>query len=138
MSTTMPSSSSTGRRNVASTTNVAPWRRWAGPNTSPRKLWATIMWSRTVRLNTGSPVVYLGVVVVHTQAKRRRFTVNQAGHRGRELGEGALVGDQHVVGGIREQVEGDGHALGERAATGGCDPAHLARLEGESPGVEPL
>ena len=30
-------------RNVASTTYVAPCRRCAGPNTSPRKLWAIIM-----------------------------------------------------------------------------------------------
>ena len=43
------------RRNVASTTYVAPWSRCAGPNTSPRRLWATIMWSRTVTLNTVYP-----------------------------------------------------------------------------------
>ena len=53
MSTTMPSASRSARRNVASMTYVAPWSRWAGPNTSPRKLWAIIMWSRTVTLNTG-------------------------------------------------------------------------------------
>jgi hypothetical protein len=40
------------RRKVASTTYVAPCRRCAGPNTSPRKLWAIIMWSRIVTLNT--------------------------------------------------------------------------------------
>ena len=27
------------------------WRFGAGPNTSPRRLWAIIMWSRTVTLN---------------------------------------------------------------------------------------
>ena len=41
------------RRKVASTTYVAPCSRCAGPNTSPRKLWAIIMWSRTVTLNIG-------------------------------------------------------------------------------------
>jgi len=52
MSTTMPSASSVARRKVASTTYVTPCRRCAGPNTSPRRLWAIIMWSRTVTLNT--------------------------------------------------------------------------------------
>src|SRR5215217_6568971 len=51
MSTTMPSASRVARWKVASTTYVAPCSRCAGPNTSPRKLWAIIMWSRTVTLN---------------------------------------------------------------------------------------
>src|SRR4051812_30531722 len=51
MSATIPSPSSSARRKVASTTYVAPCRRCAGPNTSPRRLWAIIMWSRTVTLN---------------------------------------------------------------------------------------
>ena len=55
MSTTIPCSSSVAPRNVASTTNVAPCSRCAGPKTSPRRLWATIMWSRTVTLNTRPP-----------------------------------------------------------------------------------
>src|SRR5947209_15129921 len=52
MSTTTPAEPSSARRKVASTTNVAPCSRWAGPNSSPRRLCATIMWSRTVTLNT--------------------------------------------------------------------------------------
>ena len=47
--------SSARRRNVASTTYVAPCSRWAGPKTSPRRLCAIIMWSRTVTLNIASP-----------------------------------------------------------------------------------
>ena len=43
------------RTDVASTTKVAPCSRCAGPNTSPRKLCATITWSRTVMLNNGVP-----------------------------------------------------------------------------------
>src|SRR5215475_13568065 len=54
MSTTTLSASSCARRKVASTTYVAPCRRCAGPKTSPRKLCAIIMWSRTVTLYTGS------------------------------------------------------------------------------------
>ena len=38
-------------RNSASTAKVAPCRRCAGPNSSPRKLCAIMMWSQTVRLN---------------------------------------------------------------------------------------
>ena len=55
MSTRIPSSSSASPRNVASTTKVAPCSRWAGPKTSPRRLCATIMWSRTVTPNTAPP-----------------------------------------------------------------------------------
>jgi hypothetical protein len=36
--------------NSQSTTKVAPCSRWAGPKISPRKLWATMMWSRTQKL----------------------------------------------------------------------------------------
>src|SRR3712207_3883220 len=100
MSTTIPSASRSARRNVASTTKVAPCRRWAGPKTSPRKLWATIMWSRTVTLNTkslpvGRRVVGNRVVGNHV-AQGRKATCGEPGQHVREGIERRLAGDERV------------------------------------------
>src|SRR5215207_7105397 len=100
MSTTMPSASSSARRNVASTTKVAPCRRCAGPKTAPRKLWATIMWSRTVTLNTGSLPVVRDEVAQRGQGAR-----GQPGEHAGQLLEPGLAGDQRVERGIAEQVQ---------------------------------
>src|SRR6476660_5797112 len=107
MSTTIPSASSAARRNVASTTKVAPCRRCAGPNTSPRKLWAIIMWSRTVTLNTRS-----SVPVGDGVAEGRQAAVGELGHHGRQFVEGRGAGQEHVVRGVAEQVEGEREAVG--------------------------
>src|SRR3954470_20297182 len=100
MSTTMLSASSSARRNVASTTKVAPCNCWAGPNTSPRKLWAIMMWSRTVTLYISSlPAVGDQV------AQRGPGAVGQSGqHRGQFL-ERRLPGEQGVEGRLAEQVQ---------------------------------
>src|SRR4051795_10397335 len=99
MSTTMPSAPSAARRNVASTTYVAPCSRWAGPKTSPRKLWAIIMWSRTVTLNTGSlSAVADGVAQVGSGAG------GQCREHRRKLLERRLAGDQRVQGRVAQGV----------------------------------
>src|SRR3954447_24656759 len=113
MSTTMPSASRAARRKVASTTYVAPCSRCAGPNTSPRRLWAIIMWSRTVTLNTRlRPVVGDGV------AEGRQAPRGQARHDPGELVEARFARDDHVEGGVAQEVEREGQAVGRRAAPG--------------------
>src|ERR1700754_2447090 len=100
MSTTIPSASSAARRKVASTTNVAPCSRCAGPNTSPRRLWAIIMWSRIVTLNTAlHPLVGDGV------AERRQGPEGQALHDIGQLLEARLTGDERVEGRVTQEVE---------------------------------
>src|SRR5262245_49360844 len=98
MSTTIPSASSVARRNVASTTYVAPCSRCAGPNTSPRRLWAIIMWSRTVTLNTR-----LRPFVGDRVAERRQGSRRQALHDARQLLEARLAGHEHVERGVAQQ-----------------------------------
>src|SRR3954471_1654371 len=102
MSTTMWSASRSGRRKVASTTNVAPCRRWAGPKTSPVKLWATIRWSRTVMLNKSGPFGLSGPVIGDTHAQGGRFT-GEPGQFLRQVREPDLAGDQRVEDGVGEQ-----------------------------------
>src|SRR3954454_25418134 len=113
MSTTTPVGSSSLRRNAASTTNVAPCSRWAGPNISPVKLWATIMWSRTVTLNTGSPLV-VGDRVAH----RGQPAVGEPPQNVRQVVERRRAGEQRVEGRGPQQVEGEGEPVagGPRAA----------------------
>src|SRR3954447_13031012 len=107
MSTTTPSASSSARRKVASTTNVAPWSRCAGPKTSPRRLWAIIMWSRTVTLNTRSRLL-----VGDRVAERRQPAVGQARHDLGQVLEARLAGEQHVERRIAQQVEGERQPVG--------------------------
>src|SRR5215218_3109672 len=99
MSTTSPSSSRAARRNVASTTKVAPCSRWAGPKTSPVKLWATITWSRTVTLNTGS-VLLVGDGV----AEGGQPSVGEPGHHLGQLVEGRRPGQERLEGRVAQQV----------------------------------
>src|SRR5687767_14856791 len=100
MSTTRPSSSSSSRLNVASTTYVAPWSRCAGPNTSPWKLCAIMKWSRTFRLYTvrlqGDEVGFGGVIrcgsrlrIPDAVAEDSPPGARQAGHDVRQLLERA-------------------------------------------------
>src|SRR6476619_5092604 len=103
MSITTPSASRSGRRKVASTTYVAPCSRRAGPNASPRRLWAIIMWSRTVTLNTGSPAS--AGLVGDCVADRRQAAVGQGGHHRRQVGEPGLAGQERVEDGVPGQVQ---------------------------------
>src|SRR3954451_20625347 len=98
MSTTIPSASTSTRRNVASTTKVAPCRRCAGPKTSPRKLWAIIMWSRTVTLNIGSALLGVVLGVPHPVAQTGQLAARQPGQHHRHLGEFSPAGDERVEG----------------------------------------
>src|ERR671913_1134134 len=133
MSTTMPSASSSGRRNVASTTKVAPCSCWAGPNTSPRKLWATIMWSRTVTLNNGLPLA-----VGNGVAQRPEAAVRQAPEGLREVVEGRAPGQQGVERRVLEEAQGEPEAVGRRASTppGRGDGPDLARPDRQATRVE--
>src|SRR4051794_18681537 len=133
MSTTIPSASSVARRNVASTTKVAPCRRWAGPNTSPRRLWAIIMWSRMVTLNTA-----LRLVVGDGVAERRQATCGQTRHDPRQLVEARLAGHEHIEGRVAQEVERKGQPVGRRTprAPGRRHRPDLAGTEPKAPGVE--
>src|SRR3954462_14117376 len=133
MSATMPSASRVARRNVASTTYVAPWRRCAGPNVSPRRLWAIIMWSRTVTLNTR-----LRPFVGDRVTERRQAPGGQARHDAGQLGEARLAGDEHVEGGVAQQVERYRQPVGGGAARapGRGDRPDLAGAQAEAAGVE--
>src|SRR5436190_16474340 len=117
MSTTMLSTSSSGRRNVASTTNVAPCSRCAGPNTSPRKLWATMMWSRTVTLNinsrsvVGAAVVGEALVADHV-AQRGEIAVGQPGKYRRKVSETRLPRDHRVEDRVPQQLQGQREPVG--------------------------
>src|SRR4030095_16540649 len=106
MATTMPSASSVARRNVASTTYVAPCSRCAGPNTSPCRLWAIIMWSRTVTLNTR-----LRPFVADRVAQRRQGSRGHPFHHSRELRERRLAGHERVERGVAQQVEREGQPV---------------------------
>src|SRR4029453_8764825 len=106
MSTTMLSSSRSGRLKVASTTNVAPCSFCAGPNTSPEKLCAIMMWSRTVTLNKPSLSF-----VVHQMTQRGQFAARQPGHDLGQLVEPAVPGDQRVEPGVVQKIESKGEAL---------------------------
>src|SRR3954469_8293980 len=100
MSTTTPEASSSARRKAASTTNVAPCSRWAGPNIAPVKLWATIIWSRTVTLNTCSPLV-----VGDRVAQGGQPALRQPRHDVGEIVEARCTGEQRVEGRVAQQVE---------------------------------
>src|SRR5215211_3920465 len=111
MSTTMPSASRVARRKVASTTYVAPCRRCAGPNTSPRRLWAIMKWSRMVTPNT-----CLCPVVGDRVAERRQAPRGQARHDPGQFLEARLARDDHIEGGVAQQIEREGQPVGRRAA----------------------
>src|SRR5215813_8893706 len=100
MSTTMSSESSSSLAKVASTTNVAPCKRCAGPNTSPRRLCAIMMWSRTVTLNIGLPFV-----VGQDVAERGQPAGGQAGHHFGQLVEAGCAAEQRVECRVLEQVQ---------------------------------
>src|SRR5215208_7327621 len=133
MSTTMPSASRLVRRKVASTRYVAPCRRWAGPNTSPRRLWAIMMWSRIVTLNTRSRPVVGDRVAERGQAPR-----GQALHDAGQRVEGRLARHEHVEGGVAQELERERQPVGGGAprAAGGRDGPDLAGADLEAARVE--
>src|SRR3954469_14304756 len=98
MSTTTPSGSSASLRNVASTTYVAPCSRCAGPKTSPLRLWATIMWSRTVTLNMAAASAVRDRV---TEGRER--SVGEARHHLGQLLERRLPCEHRVERGVAQQ-----------------------------------
>src|SRR5579864_7441519 len=133
MSTTTPSASSSARLSVASTTYVAPCSLRAGPNPSPRRLWAISMWSRTVTLNMS-----LSLAVRDRVAHGRQAPRGQPGHHLRQRVEVRLAREQRVEGRIAQQLERERHAGGRRAARRTCrrDDADLARADAQAARVE--
>src|SRR3954469_3662514 len=110
MSTTMPSASSDSPRKVASTTYVAPCNCCAGPKTSPRRLCAIIMWSRTFTRNMS-----LLPVVADRVAQRGEFARGEFGqHVGQRLERGR-AGEQRIEGRVAEQLERECPPLRRRA-----------------------
>src|SRR6201991_2405061 len=98
MSTTMPSASSSRRRNSTSTTYVAPCIRCAGPNTSPEKLCAIIMWSRTHTVYISNLVINL----VHDHVSRG---TPQLAHHPRQIFETTFAVDERIQLGCCQQRE---------------------------------
>src|SRR4051794_37356433 len=133
MSTTIPAGSSASGRKVASTTNVAPCRRWAGPKTAPVKLCATIMWSRTVTLNTHSPLL-----VADRVAQGGQPAVGQPGQHVGQLVEPRGPGEQRVERRVPQQLQCEREPVPGRpgGAARRCDHAHLAGPQREPAGVE--
>src|SRR5262245_297424 len=142
MSSTIPSASRSARANAASTTYVAPCRACAGPNTSPGRLWATIMWSLTVTSNISVLRYPIGVgfsgVVADRVAERRQRPGGQLAHQLGQLVERRLPREQCVERRITEQPQGEGRPVGVRATTASRpgDLPHLARLDPQARGVE--
>src|SRR5262245_1820926 len=127
MSTTMPSTPRSGRRNSTSTTYVAPCSRCAGPNTSPRKLCAIIMCPRTVTLYISNPV-----------AERVARRVGQSAHHVGQIVERVFARDDGVEGVVAQTVEGHLHAAirVEAIAARWRDGTDLRRLDRQAPRME--
>src|SRR5918998_6633520 len=128
MSTTMLSSSSSGRRNVASTTMVAPCSFCAGPKTSPEKLCAIMMWSRTVTLNKPSLSF-----VVHQVTQGRELATRQTRHDLGQLAECRPPGDQCAEPVIVQEIKGKTQTLTVRAPAARPDATDLAAAHGQPP-----
>src|SRR3954470_11688602 len=133
MSRTMPSPSRSGRAKAASTTYVAPWSAWAGPNTSPGRLWAIIMWSLTVTSNMSPLPRPVAFAVADRVAEGRGGAGRELGHHLGELLERRLAGEQDVVGRVCQQSQRQRHpvCVGTPAAPRRGDLAHLARPDAE-------
>ena len=138
MSTSTPSESSRGPLNDASTTYVAPCRRWAGPKASPRKLWAIIMWSRTVTVNTSRlPRSTVGIDDAPAERRQRRPRRAPPSPSG-SSSNARLPRQQHVERRVAQQVERQGEPLGVRtpAAPRRRDLADLAGPDRQPARVE--
>ncbi len=97
MSRTIEFGPSFGAKNAASTMKVAPWRFWAGPNASPRRLWAIMMWSRTSRANMAAPVS------VGEEDGERAGIGEQGGQAVGRVGQRQTVRQQRIERGIVKQ-----------------------------------
>src|SRR4051794_38839790 len=131
MSTRMPSRPSSGPRKVASTTYVAPCSRWAGPKTSPSKLWAIITWSRTVTANTASPSS-VRPRVGDRVAERRSLPRGELGHQRGQLVERRGPREERVVRRVAQQRQRQRQPLGTGAPVSPVQ-RHLADLAGAEP-----
>src|SRR6185312_12833087 len=134
MSTTMLSGSSSSRKKATSTTKVAPCIFCAGPNTSPGRLWAIMMWSRTSTANIGGTPVS----TIADQVAEGVGVFEDRAHPRRHLGEGRFGGHQDV----QPRVGAEGKRLGQPSvvapalAMRGRDRTHLRGLQGQPLAVE--
>src|SRR3954451_9472133 len=111
MSSTIPFASRASRANAASTTYVAPWSACAGPNTSPGRLWAIIMWSLTVTSNMSALPRSFVVAVGDRVAEGRGGPGRDLAHHLGELLERRLPGEQDVKDRVSQQSQRQRHPV---------------------------
>src|SRR2546428_12236783 len=145
MSTTMPSASRVDRRNSTSTRYVAPCSCCAGPKTSPRRLCAIMMCSRTVMLYMGVNaqctmdnafcIMHSALLVADPMAQRVARLVRQLRHHVGQRVELALAGNQRVDDGVGEQRQRELHPAPRVPARplGRRDSADLRRCDRQTP-----
>src|SRR5687768_13217494 len=142
MSTTMLlPSARVGRRNSQSTMKVAPCSACAGPNTSPLKLCAIMMCSRTPTLNMPlPPSARLGPRIDDPDAKRITRLGQERRQRPGQGGEGELVRDERVERRVPQQVQRrlEPAPVGPARSHRRGDLAHLRAQEPQPPAVERL
>src|SRR5207302_1935461 len=128
--------------NSTSTTNVAPCSFCAGPNTSPRKLWAIMKWSRTLTVYIvvfpatlkGSPYVRRAAlsgprVVTNPVTDRISRRGGQLRHGRRELVERALTGNERVELVVSQERQRERHTAA-RVPSGALRAGDVSNLRG--------
>src|SRR3954471_25091776 len=135
MAPTMLSGSSSSRKKATSTTKVAPCIFCAGPNTSPGRLWAIMMWSRTSTANMGR---YSWRSTIADQMAEGVGVRQDRSHPGGHIREGRFRQNQGVEPRIRTQGQSLAQSPVEivlRAARGRHRP-HLRGLQRQALAVE--
>src|SRR6516162_10603565 len=129
----MLSSPSSCRKKATSTTKVAPWSFCAGPKTSPGRLWAIMMWSRTSTACMGTSRIGIA-----DQVEQRARPPEAPRQRFRQRREGRFLLQQDIEPRVGAEFEGKGQA----PATIPARPpmrrhgADLGRAQGESLAME--
>src|SRR6266446_809152 len=97
----MPLGSRASAMKAADTAKVAPWRRCAGPKTSPRNECAIMMWSETSTANTRPPELRTGIL--DERAERAALGAEDGGKSCRQIMEGDGWRNERVEGCVAEQ-----------------------------------
>src|SRR5215469_16138347 len=97
----MLSSPSSRRKKATSTTKVAPWSFCAGPKTSPGRLWAIMMWSRTSTACMGTSRIGIA-----DQMEQRAGPPEDPRQRLRQRREGRFLLQQNVEPRVGAEIEG--------------------------------
>src|SRR5215475_5611796 len=130
----MLSGPSSRRKKATSTTKVAPWSFCAGPKTSPGRLWAIMMWSRTSTAYMGR-TSRAGIV---DKRERRAGAAKDVRQRLRQHLEGRLRLQQDIEPGIGGECQREREAppVVPAGAALRCDGADLGRAQGKAPAVK--